>query len=72
MKFRSFLLYIPVALLLTPFFLAPMLVIGTESFSGQQGPASAYVKVVTDQGIRAVLYNTFYVAFMVTIFSRLV
>ena len=72
MKFRSFLLYIPVALLLTPFFLAPMLVIGTESFSGKQGPASAYVKVVTDQGIRVVLYNTFYVAFMVTIFSLLI
>jgi len=72
MKFRGFLLYVPVALLLAPFFLSPMIVIGTESFSAPQGPASAYAKVVTDQGIRTVLDNTFYVAFMVTILSLLI
>ncbi|TIU43608.1 MAG: ABC transporter permease, partial [Mesorhizobium sp.] len=72
MKHRSFLLYLPVALLLTPFFLAPMAVIGTESFSGQHGIGAEYMKVVTDQGIRTVLYNTFYVAAMVTIFSLLI
>ncbi|CDX19706.1 putative polyamine transporter subunit; membrane component of ABC superfamily [Mesorhizobium plurifarium] len=72
MKQRSFLLYLPVALLLTPFFLAPMAVIGTESFSGQHGIGAEYVKVVTDQGIRTVLYNTFYVAAMVTILSLLI
>ncbi|TPI21059.1 ABC transporter permease [Mesorhizobium sp. B4-1-1] len=72
MKHRSLLLYLPAALLLTPFFLAPMAVIGTESFSGQQGIGAEYAKVVTDQGIRTVLYNTFYVATMVTIFSLLI
>ncbi|TPL54316.1 ABC transporter permease [Mesorhizobium sp. B2-4-6] len=72
MKHRSFLLYLPAALLLTPFFLAPMAVIGTESFSGPQGIGAEYAKVVTDQGIRTVLYNTFYVATMVTIFSLLI
>lgn len=72
MKHRSFLLYLPVALLLTPFFLAPMAVIGTESFSGQQGFGAEYAKVVSNQGIRTVLSNTFYVAAMVTIFSLLI
>jgi ABC-type spermidine/putrescine transport system permease subunit I len=72
MKSRSFLLYVPAALLLSPFFLAPLFVIGTESFTGPQGAGGEYIKVVTDPGIRKVLYNTFYVAFMVTIFSLLI
>ena len=72
MRLRRFLLYVPVALLLSPFFLAPLVVIGTESFSGQQGLAGEYIKVVTDPGIRKVLYNTFYVALMVTVFSLLI
>jgi ABC-type spermidine/putrescine transport system permease subunit I len=72
MRLRRFLLYVPVALLLSPFFLAPLVVIGAESFSGQQGLAGEYVKVVTDPGIRKVLYNTFYVAMMVTIFSLMI
>jgi ABC-type spermidine/putrescine transport system permease subunit I len=72
MRLRGFLLYVPVALLLSPFFLAPLVVIGAESFSGQQGLAGEYVKVVTDPGIRKVLYNTFYVAMMVTIFSLMI
>jgi ABC-type spermidine/putrescine transport system permease subunit I len=72
MRSRSFLLYIPLALLLTPFFIAPMGVIGTESFSGKAGAFSAYVKVATDQGIRTVLFNTFYVALTVTGVSLLV
>lgn len=72
MKLRRFLLFVPVALLLTPFFLAPLFVIGAESFSGKNGFAGEYVKVVTDPGIRKVLYNTFYVALMVTIFSLLI
>ena len=72
MKFRNFLLFIPVILLLAPFFIAPMVVIGTESFSGDNGATAEYVKVVTNEGIRTVLYNTFYVAFMVTFFSLLI
>lgn len=72
MRPRSFLLYIPIALLLTPFFIAPMVVIGTESVSGKAGAFSAYLKVATDQGIRTVLFNTFYVALMVTAVSLLV
>lgn len=72
MKLRRYLLSVPAAILLTPFFLAPLFVIGTESFSGQNGPAGEYIKVVTDPGIRKVLYNTFYVALMVTILSLLV
>ncbi len=72
MKLRGFMLYIPVALLLTPFFIAPMLVIGTESVNGPQGAGSEYVKVFANQGIRTVLSNTFYVASTVTIVSLLV
>lgn len=72
MKLRGLMLYIPVALLLTPFFIAPMLVIGTESVAGPRGAASEYVKVFANQGIRTVLSNTFYVASTVTIVSLLV
>lgn len=72
MKLRRFLLFVPAALLLVPFFLAPLFVIGTESFSGQQGPAGEYIKVVTDPGIRKVLYNTFFVALVVTVASLLI
>jgi ABC-type spermidine/putrescine transport system permease subunit I len=72
MKLRGFMLYIPIALLLTPFFIAPMLVIGTESVTGPRGATSEYVKVFANQGIRTVLSNTFYVASTVTIVSLLV
>ncbi|MEQ1955920.1 ABC transporter permease [Mesorhizobium sp. CN2-181] len=72
MRLRRFLLFVPAALLLVPFFLAPLFVIGTESFSGQQAPVGEYIKVVTDPGIRKVLYNTFFVALVVTICSLLI
>jgi ABC-type spermidine/putrescine transport system permease subunit I len=72
MKSRSFLLYLPIVLLLTPFFVAPMLVIGTQSVSAKQGAISTYAKVVSDEGIRTVLFNTFYVALTVTAVSLLV
>lgn len=72
MKLRKFLLFVPTALLLTPFFLAPLFVIGAESFSGRQGAFGEYIKVATDPGIRTVLYNTFYVALMVTFFALLI
>jgi len=72
MKSRSFLLFVPIALLAAPFFLAPMTVIGIESFRGKAGLMDEYVKVFSDTGIRAVLMDTFYVAMMVTLVSLLV
>lgn len=72
MRLRSFLLYLPIVLLLTPFFVSPLVLIGIESFSGKQSLTGEYVKVLTDPGIRVVLYNTFYVASVVTLCSLLI
>jgi ABC-type spermidine/putrescine transport system permease subunit I len=72
MKNRSFLLFVPIALLLAPFFLAPMTVIGSESFRGKASVVDEYVQVFSDTGIRTVLADTFYVALMVTLVSLLV
>ena len=72
MKFGQALIYAPFALLFVPFFVAPMIIIVSYSVGGPHGWFAEYLEIVSNQGIRAVIYNTFYAATVTTSLSILI